>query len=82
MAIRLDGRTMSGAPGKSFRCSRNRYPEAKSNLRTATSGRVFLPRMPDIIRLLDSGDTTSTMVPEENLAGIEEERLKRSGQAL
>ncbi len=76
MAIRLDGRTMSGAPGKSLRCSRNRYPDAKSNLRMATSGRVFLPRMPDIIRLLDSGDTTSTMVPVEDRVGIQEERLK------
>ena len=60
MATIRPGITMSGVPGKSRRCKRNRYPNANSNRRTSSSGREFLPLMPAIIRLRSSGDTQST----------------------
>lgn len=51
--------TRSGLPGRSRRCSRKRNPAANRAERTSFSGRVFLPRMPDIIRERTSGVTTS-----------------------
>lgn len=50
---------MSGLPGKSFLCNRNRKPRLCSRLRTSTSGLVFFPRIPDIIRLRVTASTTS-----------------------
>lgn len=44
------GSTISGLPGRSLTLIRNRNPCACRYLRTFNSGRVFLPRMPDIIR--------------------------------
>ena len=35
------GKTISGFPGRSFRCSRNRYPAAWSSLLTRSSGTVL-----------------------------------------
>lgn len=61
MATLLPGRTMSGVPGRSRRCSRKRNPSANSRRRTRTSGREFLPLMPAIIRLRTAEETTSTM---------------------
>lgn len=43
MAIRRLGSTMSGVPGRSRRCNRNRTPELWSNFRTMISGFVSLP---------------------------------------
>lgn len=53
------GSTMSGVPGRSLRCSRYRYPFAKSALRTRISGFVSFPRMPAIISLRFLGETMS-----------------------
>lgn len=44
------GNTRSGLPGRSFRWIRYRSPAACSALRSLSSGRVFRPRIPDIIR--------------------------------
>lgn len=48
MTFRRDGNTRSGRPGKSRRWSRKRYPRRWARRRTAISGRVSRPRMPDI----------------------------------
>lgn len=53
------GRTISGFPGSSLTCRRNRNPDRWSNLRISISGRVCLPRIPDIIRLRVALSTTS-----------------------
>lgn len=45
------GSTTSGEPGKSFRCSLNRYPRLCSALRTLNSGPVLHRRIPAIIWL-------------------------------
>lgn len=58
-AVRHLASTRSGLPGRSRRCSRKRSPAANRAERTSFSGRVFLPRMPDIIRERTSGVTTS-----------------------
>jgi hypothetical protein len=42
---------MSGDPGRSRRCSRNRYPRLWSSLRTRISGAVSLPRIAAMLRL-------------------------------
>lgn len=52
------GNTRSGLPG-SLACSRKRSPAQCRNLRTSSSGVVFFPRMPDIIRLRVALSTTS-----------------------
>lgn len=62
MTFRRDGKTMSGVPGKSRRCKRNRYPREWRTRRTATSGAVSLPRIRDINALLLSGDLLSAMM--------------------
>ncbi len=46
--FRLDGNTISGVPGRSRRCKRNRYPIWCNRLRTINSGAVFFPPMRDI----------------------------------
>ena len=61
MTFRRDGKTMSGVPGKSRRCKRNRYPREWRTRRTATSGAVSLPRIRDINALLLSGDRLSAI---------------------
>jgi hypothetical protein len=43
-------RTRSGFPGRSFRCRRNLKPARKSIFLSKTSGFVFFPRIPLIIR--------------------------------
>lgn len=55
------GKTMSGRPGSSLSWRRNRSPRRCSALRRATSGLVFRPRIPDIIRDRVALSTTSTM---------------------
>lgn len=56
------GRTMSGRPGRPLPCTLNRKPCRHRALRTAFSGLVFLPRMPDIIRDLVARSTTSVIL--------------------
>ena len=46
-----EGNTMSGFPGKSFRCNRNRKPRACSCRRTNSSGFVSLERTAVIVLL-------------------------------
>lgn len=53
------GNTRSGVPGNRLSCFRNRKPRANNPLRKTSSGFVFLPRIPDIILLRISGETTS-----------------------
>ena len=48
IAILSRGRTMSGRPGRSLRCKRNRKPIRCRRLRTASSGRVSHARTHDI----------------------------------
>ena len=43
------GRTISGLPGRSFRCNLKRYPFLCNIERIASSGFVLLPRIRDII---------------------------------
>jgi len=42
ITFRRDGKTMSGFPGRSDRCSRNLYPQRCSRVRRVRSGIVFL----------------------------------------
>jgi hypothetical protein len=56
------GRTISGRPGMSTTCSRNRYPRRCNPLRTMRSGIVFVLRIPDIIRRRTLIGTTSTII--------------------
>lgn len=49
-ATRYLGKTMSGVPGRSRRCSLNRIPAACAALRTASSGAVFFPPTFDMSR--------------------------------
>ena len=56
-AVRYFGKTMSGEPGRSLRCSRKRKPSLCNRDLTMSSARVFLFRTRDIIsRLFDSGN--------------------------
>lgn len=50
IAVRCFGKTISGFPGKSFLCNRNRKPFRCNQLRTNISGFVFLPLIAAIFR--------------------------------
>lgn len=60
-ATRYFDNTISGRPSRSRWCKRNRYPIRCSSDRTASSGFVFLPRIPDIISLRFARDTISVI---------------------
>jgi hypothetical protein len=60
-AARYFGNTRSGLPGKSATCSRNLNPSACICFLSASSGAVFAPRMPAIMRDLVSLLTTSAI---------------------
>ena len=53
------GNTRSGLPGRSLQYRRNRKPRRCRADRMASSGAVFVPRIPAIIRLRTSGFTMS-----------------------
>lgn len=57
------GKTMSGVPGRSLRCSRKRKPKRCSMERTRSSGRVFFPRTFDIMSLRWEGVNLSMRRP-------------------
>lgn len=61
ITARCLGRTMSGRPGNPRTCSRNLSPLAWRYRRTIISGRVFAPRIPDIILLRVATSTTSAI---------------------
>lgn len=66
MTVLYFGRTMSGLPGKSFRCNRKRKPFANKKRRTKTSGLVFLLLMCDIHFWRCSFDSTSAIKQARN----------------
>jgi hypothetical protein len=55
------GKMISGLPGKSRLCKRNRKPDLTNTVRTAFSGRVFLPRTAAII-LDRTSDVTLSII--------------------
>lgn len=57
---------MSGVPGKSLRCRRNRYPIPCNIDLTSISGFVLEPLIRDISQLLRSGLSLSTAVPPQS----------------
>ena len=65
MAVLYFGRTMSGFPVKSLRCSRNRKLFANKKRRTKTSGLVSLLRMCDIHLRRCSFDNTSAIIKQK-----------------
>ena len=69
------GRTMSGVPGRSLRCSRKRKPKRCSMERTRSSGRVFFPRTFDIRALRWEGVSLSM-----NTSGPGRPRASRAGE--
>lgn len=62
-AIRYFGKTKSGAPGRSRRCNRYRYPKEKTSFLTIISGVVFLLFTALMISLRFSLETRSAMPP-------------------
>src|SRR5262245_9607092 len=81
---------MSGLPGRGA-WIRKRKPSRWRPLRSKISGLVFFPRMPDIIRLRTSGETTSAICHAQveralrvllRLDGLDEMRLNRLGHEL
>lgn len=69
------GRTMSGVPAKSRRCSRNRSPSACNPLRSRSSGLVSRPRTRDISADLACDDRKSVTRTSHRFASA----LERSG---
>lgn len=63
IAARYFGKTISGRPGRPATCSRYRKPCRCSARRSASSGWVFRPRIPDIIRDRVALSTISTIQP-------------------
>ena len=61
IAARYFGKARSGLPGRSFTCNRNRKPFRCKALRNSSSGLVFFPRIPAIIRLRTAGSTMSAI---------------------
>ena len=61
ITLRRPGKTISGRPGRSRRCSRNRKPILWMRRRTSNSGKVSLPRMRDIFRDRCDGVIVSAM---------------------
>ncbi len=67
MTTRCLGKMISGFPGSSRACSRNRSPKRWSPDRSRISGLVFFPRMPDIMRLRVSEETVSAIYAAKSL---------------
>ncbi len=63
IAARYRGKTISGRPGKLATCNRYRKPFRCSARRSVSSGWVFRPRIPDIIRDRVSLFTISAIQP-------------------
>lgn len=63
------GKTRSGWPGRLLACSRKRKPLRNSSRRTRSSGLVFFPRIPAIIRDRTAGETTSANSRDDTLFG-------------
>lgn len=63
--VRCLASTISGRPGKSFRCNRNRKPSECNSRRTSNSGPVSRLRTLRMIRLRCSGDRVSMRTPIE-----------------
>lgn len=57
------GNTISGVPGRSFRCRRNRRPNECAIRLTTISGVVFLPPTRDISQDRRTGVSRSTKMP-------------------
>jgi len=70
MTASYSGSTMSGFPGSSRTCRRNRKPRWCRALRTKISGLVFRPRMPAIIRLRVAVSTMSATDSGEKQRGL------------
>ncbi len=70
IAVRYLGRTISGLPGRSLRCNRNRYPIACNNERTKSSGFVSFDLTRDMISLRFFGVKTSVPLPGDKTESV------------
>jgi hypothetical protein len=61
MILRRPGNVRSGLPGRSLRCTRNRYPSACAAFRTVSSGLVLIARIRAIRALRCSGESVSAI---------------------
>lgn len=76
MMVRYIGRTMSGEPGMSFRCTRNRYPSRWRVDLTISSGRVSVPLIRDMFRLRWADVRQSTCVTHFQPVRIPSETMR------
>src|ERR1700720_925093 len=70
MAIRGFGRTMSGLPGRSDRCSRYLYPSWDRLCRTASSGFVSRDLIRDMFQLRRFTESLSVMWTNYQKGGL------------